>query len=586
LLFIYKRKLTSIAADKNPIVEKTELLYGIEDVVGRGVQFMQNVRKSMDLFGDKNGPSIIMGYDVYKNNYIDVIKRGGKIRLITEITKDNIQYCKELMKIVTELRHLDGLTGGIAVSESEYMTTHTLREKQLLTQSFYSNAEDVVKQGQHIFNTFWSNAIRAEERITEIEEGIKPDFIETIREPEKVLKLGLEMIKSAKEEVLGLFSTANAFHRQERSGMIPLLKDIAKQGVRIRILTPTDTTIEQMKENERENEQPLRIYQDQEQEPESQRYRQQQKQQQIQIRAIEPRSHTRVSILIVDRQLSLSVELNDDTKITTQEAVGLASYSNSNATVLSYVSIFESLWLQTELYDKLKIQDKMQKEFINVAAHELRTPIQPILGLSDILVSKKGNIEEYKELLKVINGNARRLQRLTENILDITRIESQSLGIKKERFSLNEKIRNVIIDVNNQPQVRGNDSVKILFESKEDLFVEADRMRIYQVISNLLNNALKFTKKGNITITVLSHNKEEDRSDKGEATISVTDTGIGIHPEIFPKLFTKFATKSDGGTGLGLYIAKGIVEAHGGRIWAKNNTDTKGATFGFSLPLS
>jgi two-component system, OmpR family, sensor histidine kinase VicK len=569
--------LTSIAADKNTIVEKTELLYGVEDVVGRGIQFMQNVRKTMDLFGDKNGPSIIMGYDVYKNNYIDVIKRGGKIRLITEITKDNIQYCKELMKIVTELRHLDGLTGGIAVSESEYMTTHTLREKQLLTQSFYSNAEDVVKQGQHIFNTFWSNAILAEERIKEIEEGIKPDFIETIKEPEKVLKLGLEMIKSAKEEVLGLFSTANAFHRQEHSGMIPLLKDVAKQGVRVRILTPTDITIEQMKENERKTEDRKR-----------QKNRLQQQQQQIQIRTIEPRSHTRVSILIVDRQLSLSVELNDDTKKTTYEAIGLASYSNSNSTVLSYVSIFESLWLQTELYDKLKIHDKMQKEFIDVAAHELRTPIQPILGLSDVLVSKKGNIEEYKELLKIINGNARRLQRLTENILDITRIESQTLGIKKERFSLNEKIRSVIIDINNQTQAGSNkDSVKIIFEPKEDIFVQADRIRIYQVISNLLNNAMKFTKEGNITISIQSHNKEEDKSDKGEATITVTDTGIGIHPEIFPKLFTKFATKSDGaGTGLGLYISKGIAEAHGGRIWAQNNRDRKGATFGFSLPLS
>jgi two-component system, OmpR family, sensor histidine kinase VicK len=573
--------LTSIAADKNTIVEKTELLYGVEDVVGRGIQFMQNVRKTMDLFGDKNGPSIIMGYDVYKNNYIDVIKRGGKIRLITEITKDNIQYCKELMKIVTELRHLDGLTGGIAVSESEYMTTHTLREKQLLTQSFYSNAEDVVKQGQHIFNTFWSNAILAEERITEIEEGIKPDFIETIREPEKVLKLGLEMIKSAKEEVLGLFSTANAFHRQERSGMIPLLNDVAKQGVRVRILTPTDTKIEQLKENERKNEEGGKHQK-------HRRQQQQQQQQQIQIRAVEPRSHTRVSILIVDRQLSLSVELNDDTKKTTYEAIGLASYSNSNSTVLSYVSIFESLWLQTELYDKLKIHDKMQKEFIDVAAHELRTPIQPILGLSDVLVSKKGNIEEYKELLKIINGNARRLQRLTENILDITRIESQTLGIKKERFSLNEKIRSVIIDINNQTQAGSNkDSVKIIFEPKEDIFVQADRIRIYQVISNLLNNAMKFTKEGNITISIQSHNKEEDKSDKGEATLTVTDTGIGIHPEIFPKLFTKFATKSDGaGTGLGLYISKGIAEAHGGRIWAQNNRDRKGATFGFSLPLS
>ena len=575
--------MTSIAADKSTIIEKTELLYGVEDVVGRGVQFMQNVRKTMDLFGDKNGPSIIIGYDIYKNNYIDVIKRGGKIRLITEITKDNIQYCKELMKIVTELRHLDGLTGGIAVSESEYMTTHTLREKQLLTQSFYSNAEDVVKQGQHIFNTFWSNAILAEERIKEIEEGIKPDFIETIKEPEKVLKLGLEMIKSAKEEVLGLFSTANAFHRQERSGMMPLLKDIAKQGVRVRILTPTDTIIEQMKENEKKNEVGKR------QMNRRQQQQQQQQQQQIQIRTIEPRSHTRVSILIVDRQLSLSVELNDDTKKTTYEAIGLASYSNSNSTVFSYVSIFESLWLQTELYDKLKIHDKMQKEFIDVAAHELRTPIQPILGLSDVLLSKKGNIEEYKELLKIINGNARRLQRLTENILDITRIESQSLGIKKERFSLNEKIRSVIIDINNQTQAgSNNDSVKIIFEPKEDIFVQADRIRIYQVISNLLNNAMKFSKEGNITITIQRHNKEEDKIDNGEATITVTDTGIGIHPEIIPKLFTKFATKSDGaaGTGLGLYISKGIVEAHGGRIWAQNSRNRKGATFGFSLPLS
>jgi two-component system sensor histidine kinase VicK len=128
--------------------EKTELLYGIENAVRRGAQFMQNIKIGMDLFGDKNGPSIIMEYDVYKNNYIDVIRRGGKIRLITEITKENIHYCKELMKIVTELRHLDGLVGGIAVSESEYMTTTTLKQKQLLTQVFYSNATEVVKQGQ------------------------------------------------------------------------------------------------------------------------------------------------------------------------------------------------------------------------------------------------------------------------------------------------------------------------------------------------------------------------------------------------------------------------------------------------------
>lgn len=130
--------------------EKAELLYGIENAVGRGVQFIQNVRKGMDLFGDKNGPSIIMEYDLYKNNYIDVIRRGGKIRLITEITKENIHHCRELMKIVRE----SGLVGGIAVSESEYMTTTTLKEKQLLTQVFYSNADEIVKLGRTFLKPF------------------------------------------------------------------------------------------------------------------------------------------------------------------------------------------------------------------------------------------------------------------------------------------------------------------------------------------------------------------------------------------------------------------------------------------------
>ena len=145
--------------------ERSELLYGPENAVRRGVQFMQNVKKGMDLFGDKNGPSIIVEFDVYKNNYVDVRRRGGRIRLITEITKDNVHYCRELMKIVDELRHLDGLIGGIAVSELEYMATTTLHRGQLLTQVFYSNAIEVVKQGQYIFNTFWNKAVPARQRI-------------------------------------------------------------------------------------------------------------------------------------------------------------------------------------------------------------------------------------------------------------------------------------------------------------------------------------------------------------------------------------------------------------------------------------
>jgi signal transduction histidine kinase len=178
------------------------------------------------------------------------------------------------------------------------------------------------------------------------------------------------------------------------------------------------------------------------------------------------------------------MELRDDSKPTFVEAIGLSTYSNSRAGVLSYVAIFENLWTQSDLYEQLKVNDKMQKEFINIAAHELRTPIQPILSLSQILQSEKSNNTKQQEFLDAIVRNAKRLQRLTENILDVTRIESHSLQLKKERFSLNEVIRNVINDVNNQAWVGNNNNsvVSILFEPKQDVFVEADKVRINEVI--------------------------------------------------------------------------------------------------------
>ncbi|MFL6369361.1 MAG: sensor histidine kinase, partial [Nitrososphaeraceae archaeon] len=133
--------------------------------------------------------------------------------------------------------------------------------------------------------------------------------------------------------------------------------------------------------------------------------------------------NAKATILVVDRRESLVIELKDDTKSTFVEAVGLSTYSNTKAGVLSYVAIFENLWIQSDLYEQLKRHDKMQKEFINIAAHELRTPIQPILGLTENLLSHTEDIEQAK-LLQVVSRNAKRLQRLTEDILDVTKIES------------------------------------------------------------------------------------------------------------------------------------------------------------------
>ncbi|MFL6405834.1 MAG: ATP-binding protein [Nitrososphaeraceae archaeon] len=240
-------------------------------------------------------------------------------------------------------------------------------------------------------------------------------------------------------------------------------------------------------------------------------------------------------------------------------------------------------------YEKLKESDNMKNEFINVAAHELRTPIQPILTLTEVLRSKISNTEQ-QELSDVILRNAKRLQRLTNDILDVTRIESQSLNLKKEWFNLNDVISNTVDDIitNSELAKPFEKRIKLLYQP-HDIFIEADKARITQVIFNLLNNAVKFTEakenrgeqEGERIVSIAAEN-----TDDGYAVVTVKDSGIGIDAEILPRLFEKFASKSFSGTGLGLFISKSIIKAHGGEICAENNTNERsGATFRFSLPI-
>ena len=228
--------------------------------------------------------------------------------------------------------------------------------------------------------------------------------------------------------------------------------------------------------------------------------------------------------------------------------------------------------------EQLKMQDKMQREFINIASHEMKTPIQAILSYSQLLQRYP---ERQKEFTQAINRNSLRLQRLSNDILDVAKIESRSLKLNKEIFDLNEVISNIIED-HKSIIAKENYRVKLLFyPSKETLVVEADKERIVGVISNLLSNAIKFTKEGQIFV---STEKREDNNNN-YALVTVKDTGDGIDPEILPKIFSKFITKSFEGIGLGLYISKYIVEAHSGKILAENKTDGKGANFSFTLPL-
>jgi signal transduction histidine kinase len=252
------------------------------------------------------------------------------------------------------------------------------------------------------------------------------------------------------------------------------------------------------------------------------------------------------------------------------------------------VRLRESNEMLTIQYEKVKASEKMKEEFINIAAHELRTPIQPILGLSDIIYTKVKD-EELHELLDIIIRNAKRLQRLTNNLLDITKIESQSLLLKKEKLNLNILISEVLKDYVNKQKNQQKIEIVYDFKHKEDINIEADRDRLVQVIRNLLDNALKFTTQNQQMVFVsIDKNKEdkEEEEEEEEVIVSVKDTGEGISDKVLYKLFTKFATSDPTtGTGLGLYICKKIIEAHGGRIWGVNNLDGKGALFKFTLPV-
>ncbi len=540
----------------------------------------KNAKNVIHMYGDSKSPLTIMQTESLKKIFLECVNRGIKYKYITEITKDNIPYCKEILEIIKtgELRHLDGIKGNFALTEYEYVATVTLYDAQPIQDMIYSNAKQIVKHNECLFETLWDKSIPAEQKIKEIEEGLESDVIEIIKNSSRAKKLYLNLVNNAKKEIMIIFPTVNAFIRQDKVGVIKSLKKASRESdVMIRILMP----IESFNQDELDS----MSYGDFRQQKEtigsdfknticSENFGN------IDIRNINRMSEAKATILITDRNQSLVMELKDDTKDTFDEAIGLSTYSNSISGVLSYVAIFESLWIETKLYEQLRAHERMQNAFINIAAHELRTPAQAILGFSRLL---KKHPELKDELVDGMYRNASRLKKLINNILDVTTIESQSLHLNKEKFDLIYVISNLVDEYRHQIK-KTNSNIKLIYGNNNAIFIESDKERIIQVISNLIDNAIKFTKDGG-EIDISCEVKTENDHNK-QVVVGVRDTGSGINSEIFPKLFSKFTTKSYQGAGLGLFISKNIVEEHDGKIWAKNHEGgQKGTTVAFSLPL-
>ncbi|HET6800004.1 MAG TPA: HAMP domain-containing sensor histidine kinase, partial [Nitrososphaeraceae archaeon] len=562
---------------------KTRILHRAQ-VVNAMLDIFYDAEHRIDICGNSKFPSYIFSFEPIKKAILAAKTNGVRQRYIVEITKENIQYCKELMQLVKDLHHSDQIETNFGINETEYLGSVSLQEERL--QATYCNIKEVVEQQHHIFNSLWNKSTHADEKIREIEEGIEAEFYEVITDNEKAKDVYIDLAKSIEKEALLLFANSQAIVRSDRLGIIDyLIEASAKRrgvmkGATIRIICPLTVENSHIINKIKENAPDIKI---------------------------QNSSGSHSGLFVVDRSKFMRFELKEPRSEEFSEAIGFVVYSNSKVGVDSCKALFELLWnenVQYEIlreYERLKEIQKIKDEFINVAAHELRTPIQPILGLSELVRSKlKVEDRELIQFLDIINRNAKRLQRLTEDILDVTKIESQSLKLDKEKFNINKKILYIIKDA--ERQIPDSNKLKILFvEPREAIFVNADNVRIYQVITNLLNNAIKFTKEGTISVSVKvtqknGGNKEEEKEegrDYGSSSssssrhviVSVKDSGAGIDPEILPRLFTKFATKSDKGTGLGLFISKSIIEAHGGKIWAENNSDGKGATFAFSLPI-
>ena len=584
-----------------PELEITEILRGAEDTTRAVVLFFTNA-STINACADSLAPSVAMGVETIKQCYEGLKSRNAKVRWITEITKDNLSYCKALMQYA-DVRHLDGIKGNFGVSDTAYIATATVSKAQPVPELIYSNARGVVEQNKYVFDTLWSKAVLAEDRIREIEKGVthpetrtvkdpigilqdtigmarrskqysvcsvsdgllyaynysfdafkeildlhrsgkhtgirwvtniegdqdsrlfevvktfmklgmqirhvktippmsfgisekeigvtvesmqrgslnasaifssEPAFVEQfatifeelwnsgidaqdriqeiesetntfidiIQNPAKIQKRYHSLISSAKQQILLFLPTTTAYRREEKIGIFELLEEAAARGADIRILLPADEEIEEQIQEKIKLKKGFEIHK---------------------IKTT-IQTEARSKILIVDRREYLMVELKDNSKETFAEAVGSAIFSNSKSTVLSYVTMFDSLWRQSELYEKLEAHDRMQREFINIAAHELRTPTQSILGYSELLQDDQG--ENAADMLKSLTRNAYRLQALITDILDVARIEAGTLILDRENITLIDLISTTIADAQNQIKSSGK-RIEISYSHKQ-----------------------------------------------------------------------------------------------------------------------
>ena len=476
----------------------------------------------------------------------------GGIKWVTSIDEADAPIIERCLRMGISVRHtgrLPPLSFGCstnALVASIQTEGQALSMRNVLT----SNEPAYVNHFRLVFEEIWKNGVDAEKRLGELKQGLEVSDVEIIQNARESMKTAWQLARQAKE-ILMLFSTPKAFIRQVNSDLADMMKQaIASSQAKVKLLVPEDETITLVAE-EVKGLLPS-----------------------VELRTMNKSLKTKISILVIDRSKTMVFETKDDSREDLYESLGITAFTESKSLGESFATIFDGIWKQTELYEQLEIHDKMQRDFVNIAAHELRTPVQAIINYAELAKSYEDNREEYYDkLLKSVL----RLHKLTEDILDAARIESKTLRLNKEVFLLNDVLRST---VDEQRRSAAKKSLKLHMEQPEPVYIFGDKTRIGQVLANLLINAVKFTDRGSIRVAARLDRRQ------GKVTVRVTDTGIGIDRSIVPVLFARFMAKSESGTGLGLFISKSIIEAHDGRIWVERSEPGRGSTFAFELPVS
>ena len=552
---------------EDAIPQETRILDNQDEIIKQMIH-LSEISSGLSVVSNHGG--LQLTYNSFLQQCKNVLEKqergeGEGIRWIMGIEKDSVKLVKKFLKLGVKIRHVKNLAPiNFAVSKSGLVATvEEMKRGGMIQNLLTSNERSYIKHFTSMFEQLWKEGVDARYRIKDIEERVGIAEIEIIRNPVDSIARGWDMVRSARKDIDVLFSSSNALKRQITMGALTLLKNASeKQKVKIRMLLPSSDKSEELIEQTKSNVP------------------------KINIRTISASLETKISILVIDSRQCLILELKDDKQNSSYEAVGLSTYSISPTISSSYLAVFESFWRQAELFEKMKEVELLEKDFVNIAAHELRNPIQPIIGFSELLYSKIDN-HEHRRLLDEVILNAKRLERLARLMLDVTRIENNSLVLTREAVDASRILKDIVESYNHKLEEKNaeinNENTKLIIIQKgiKNINASIDRVRITQVFCNILDNAVSFSHEGKIHVI----SKVEKQSGQHFLIISVKDTGPGIDPEILSKLFTKFASKSDMGTGLGLFISKGIVEAHGGKIWAENNLD-RGATFSFSLPIN